>query len=158
MIFIVMGVSGCGKTTVGQKLAVQLGLPFYDADDFHPQTSVEKMRHGIPLTDEDRKPWLNQLAANIQVWEQEGGAVLACSALKEQYRLMLQTVPQITWIYLDGSRATILERLRARNAHYMPPILLDSQLEALEKPAYGIHVDVSLSPDQIVQEVLTKLK
>ena len=158
MIYLVMGVSGSGKTTIGQKLAQQLGLPFYDADDFHSPASVEKMRSGIPLTDEDRMPWLKALATSIPVWEKDGGAVLACSALKERYRRILKTVPHITWIYLDGSRDTILKRLQARHAHYMPPVLLDSQLEALEKPAYGIHVDVSLSPDQIVQEVVTKLE
>lgn len=158
MIYIVMGVSGSGKTTVGLKLADRLGLPFYDADDYHPRQSVEKMQQGIPLNDSDRAPWLEQLADLIPTWEVEGGAVLACSALKEEYRKVLQTVSDISWIYLDGSRDTILKRLQARHAHFMPPTMLDSQLEALEKPAYGIHVDVSLSPEQIVQEVISKLE
>ncbi|WP_299986129.1 NADP-dependent phosphogluconate dehydrogenase [uncultured Pontibacter sp.] len=158
MIYIVMGVSGSGKTTVGIKLADRLRLPFYDADDYHPRQSVEKMQQGIPLNDSDRAPWLAQLADLIPTWEAEGGAVLACSALKEEYRKVLQTVPDISWIYLDGSRDTILKRLQARHAHFMPPTMLESQLEALEKPAYGIHVDVSLSPEQIVQEVMTKLE
>ncbi|SIT79747.1 NADP-dependent phosphogluconate dehydrogenase [Pontibacter indicus] len=158
MIYIVMGVTGSGKTTVGQKLAARLRLPFYDADDYHPRQSIDKMRQGIPLNDQDRAPWLAQLASLIPAWEAAGGAVLACSALKEEYRKTLQTVPDISWIYLDGSRDTILKRLQARQAHFMPPTLLESQLEALEKPAYGIHVDVSLAPEQIIQEVITKLE
>lgn len=157
MIYIVMGVTGSGKTTVGQRLAERLRLPFYDADDYHPRPSIDKMRQGIPLNDADRAPWLAQLASLIPVWEANGGAVLACSALKEEYRKTLQTVPDISWIYLDGSRDTILQRLQARHAHFMPPAMLESQLQALEKPAYGIHVDVSLSPEQIVQEVVSKL-
>ncbi|HEY1024994.1 MAG TPA: NADP-dependent phosphogluconate dehydrogenase [Sphingobacteriaceae bacterium] len=157
MIVIVMGVSGSGKTTIGQMLAAHLKLPFYDADDFHLQFSIEKMRNGIPLTDHDRIPWLSQLGANIERWEREGGAVLACSALKERYREMLQTVSQINWVYLNGSRTAILERLQARKSHYMPPALLDSQLEALEEPAYGIHADISSSPDEIAQTVISKL-
>jgi 6-phosphogluconate dehydrogenase len=158
MIYIVMGVSGSGKTTVGLRLADRLRLPFHDADDYHSPGSVEKMRRGIPLADADRLPWLAELAGLIVLWEKEGGAVLACSALKEQYRKSLQSVPHISWIYLDGSRDTILERLQSRNAHFMAPSMLESQLEALEKPAYGIHVDVALSPEQIVQEVLKKIK
>ncbi|MCP2044599.1 decarboxylating NADP(+)-dependent phosphogluconate dehydrogenase [Pontibacter sp. HSC-36F09] len=158
MIYIVMGVTGSGKTTVGQKLAGRLQLPFYDADDYHPLQSIDKMRQGIPLNDQDRAPWLAQLAGLIPFWETNGGAVLACSALKEDYRKRLQTVPDISWIYLDGSRDTILKRLQTRHAHFMPPAMLESQLQALEKPAYGIHVDVSLSPEQIVQEVMTKLE
>ncbi|WP_018477898.1 NADP-dependent phosphogluconate dehydrogenase [Pontibacter roseus] len=158
MIYIVMGVSGSGKTTVGLMLAERLQLPFYDADDYHSPASIAIMRQGVPLTDEDRLPWLNELAAALPAWEEAGGAVVACSALKESYRKLLMTVPHITWIYLDGTRDTILERLQARNAHFMPPVLLDSQLEALEKPAYGIHVDVSMSPEQIVNQVETKIK
>ncbi|PVY38756.1 decarboxylating NADP(+)-dependent phosphogluconate dehydrogenase [Pontibacter virosus] len=157
MIYIVMGVTGSGKTTVGQKLADRLRLPFYDADDYHPQQSIDKMRQGIPLNDSDRAPWLAQLASLISTWNASGGAVLACSALKEDYRKTLQVVPDISWIYLDGSRDTILKRLQARQAHFMPPAMLESQLEALEKPAYGIHVNVALSPEQIVRDVISKL-
>lgn len=158
MIFIIMGVSGCGKTTVGQELALQLNLPFHDADDFHSQSNTDKMRNGIPLTDDDRMPWLQQLAANIRKWEKGGGAVLACSALKENYRKVLQIVPGINWIYLSGAHAVILERLQSRKEHYMSAVLLDSQFAALEEPVYGIHVDVSLNPEQIVQEIITKTK
>jgi 6-phosphogluconate dehydrogenase len=157
MIIIVMGVSGSGKTTIGQLLAKSLDLPFYDADDFHPQLNIEKMTGGVPLTDTDRWPWLESLGANIRRWENEGGAVLACSALKEQYRTVLQTIPSIHWIYLSGSRSLILERLEFRKEHYMSGVLLDSQFTALEQPAYGIHVDVSLSPELIVEDILIKL-
>ena len=157
MIYVVMGVSGCGKTTIGRMLAAELGLPFYDADDFHSQQNIDKMRQGIPLSDKDRTLWLQKLSESIQDWENAGGAVLACSALKETYRAALKTVKSICWIYLDGSRQTILQRVSARQHHYMPPALLDSQLEALEKPAYGLHVNIALPPDQIIEEIMSKL-
>ena len=152
-----MGVSGCGKTTVGKILAEKRKLPFYDADNFHLPASIEKMKNNIALNDEDRMPWLEELSKNILIWERNGGAVLACSALKEKYREVLQRVPQITWIYLNGTKSTILKRLQTRNAHFMSPAMLDSQFEALEKPAYGLHIDVSLSPHEIVQEIILKL-
>ncbi|MDQ3550649.1 MAG: gluconokinase, partial [Bacteroidota bacterium] len=100
MIYIVMGVSGSGKTTIGQLLANALHLPFYDADDFHPVENIQKMAAGTPLTDEDRQQWLETLAGNIKLWSKEGGAVLACSALKEKYRIILQSIPSdsLTWI------------------------------------------------------------
>lgn len=158
MIYIVMGVSGSGKTTIGIRLADQLKLPFYDADDFHSLVNISKMKQGVPLTDEDRFHWLVELSENIVAWRRNGGAVLACSALKETYRTILKSVPDITWVYLDGSRDTIINRIKARHSHYMPPVLLDSQLEALEKPAYGIHVDISLPPDQIINKIMNKIK
>lgn len=160
MIFIVMGVSGCGKTTVGRLLAEKLNLAFYDADDFHPVENVEKMAQGIPLNDEDRQGWLEQLYYGIQQWEKEGGAVIACSALKERYRKILEPNANIktTWVFLEGSRELILQRVAARKDHFMPPALLDSQLEALEKPAYGIHLNISSPPEQLVQQTLKNYK
>jgi 6-phosphogluconate dehydrogenase len=160
MIYIVMGVTGCGKTTVGKMLAQQLNIPFYDADDYHPQANIGKMSKGIPLTDEDRYPWLEYLSSKIKDWEQEGGGVLACSALKEKYREILRTKAhnEVRWVYLDASPALIFNRLSGRTGHFMPPALIESQFEALEKPSYGIHVDASLTPDLIVQQVLIKLK
>ena len=149
-----MGVAGSGKTTVGRRLAEELNLPFYDADDFHTRANIEKMEHGEPLNDDDRAPWLMALAAHIRNWEAEGGAVLACSALKEQYRQTLQSVPDVRWICLDGSSEIILNRLQARSGHFMPVALLESQFAALEIPPYGIRVDVSSSPDEIVREML----
>lgn len=159
MIYIVMGVTGCGKSTIGRMLADHLAMPFYDADDYHTHANVDKMSKGIPLTDEDRMPWLQHLAGKIVEWEQEGGAVLACSALKEKYRKVLQSVPadQMVWIYLEGSRELIQERIKARKGHFMPAKLIDSQFEALEKPAYGLHVDISKAPIVIVKQILAEL-
>ncbi|WP_040395914.1 NADP-dependent phosphogluconate dehydrogenase [Cesiribacter andamanensis] len=159
MICIIMGVSGSGKTTIGQLLAQRLGLPFHDADDFHPPANIRKMQQGQPLTDLDRKDWLEQLAAHIKQWEAGGGAVLACSALKEQYRITLQSIPrtQLRWVFLEGSRALIQQRLKNRTGHFMSPELLDSQLATLEKPDYGIHLNIALSPQELVEQVVTNL-
>lgn len=160
MIFIVMGVSGSGKSTIGERLALRLGLPFHDADDYHSPTNVEKMMEGVPLTDEDRFDWLQTLAQNIEKWEKEGGAVVACSALKESYRKILKSVPEnkLKWVYLEGSRSLIMERMKARKGHFMVPALLDSQFEALEEPAYGLHINVALPPEEILAQIVTKVK
>lgn len=158
MICIVFGVTGCGKTTIGKLLAEELNLPFYDADHFHPPANVEKMAQGIPLTDQDRLPWLHNLAEHIRDWEKAGGAVLACSALNEQYRIILQAVPKIHWILLEGNKGLIQDRLNQRKGHYMNPVLLDSQFETLERPSYGQVVDIHQEPASIVQEILSKLK
>jgi 6-phosphogluconate dehydrogenase len=154
MIIIVTGVSGSGKTTLGSQLAKKLRLPFFDADDFHPTANVEKMTQGIPLTDHDRQPWLEHLAERIQQWESEGGGILACSALREQYRQILQVVPTIIWLHLKGQKELITERLSLRKGHYMNPGLLDSQLETWEEPGYGIHIDISKSPEEMVENIL----
>jgi 6-phosphogluconate dehydrogenase len=157
MIYILMGVSGSGKTTIGEKLARALALPFYDADNFHPRSNIQKMSSGIPLTDQDRLPWLEELAKNIRLWHSGVGAVLACSALKEEYRKILQNGLPVTWVYLFGQRETIRQRLEGRRGHYMSTVLLDSQLETLETPAYGIHADVGSGADEIVQEIIAKI-
>ena len=156
-IFIVMGVSGSGKTTIGQLLAKELGIPFHDADDFHSEANKAKMGNGIPLTDDDRRGWLAQMAAAITEWEKTGGAVLACSALKETYRQTLQGGAQqpIKWIYLDGSRELLLDRMKHRKNHYMKAEMLDSQLATLEEPTYGL--DVVLSQDQTPQNILAEI-
>ena len=151
-----MGISGSGKTTIGRKLAQQLALPFYDADDFHPPENIEKMSRGLPLEDSDRQPWLNSLATHIREWNREG-AVLACSALKEQYREALRSVRDITWICLHGGQSVIRERLESRGGHFMPVSLLDTQFATLEMPDYGIRVDVTSSPEEIVSEILRQL-
>ena len=160
MLFIVMGVSGSGKTTVGRLLAGRLQLPFYDADDFHPAANIEKMRQGIPLTDEDRRDWLATLAVGLITWEQAGGAVLACSALKEQYRAVLQgTGPNlIHWVVLEGDKEVLNARLGVRPNHYMDARLLDSQLAAFESPAYGLHLPISAAPEELVERVLAYLR
>jgi len=158
MIYILMGVSGCGKTTIGELLASHLQLPFFDGDHFHLESNIKKMSCGIPLNDEDRLPWLNTLSENLAKWDLTGGAVLACSALRERYRELLAAarVP-VTWIFLDGKMEVIKQRLALRKGHYMPPTLLESQYNVLERPSYGIHVDISSTPDLIVQEILKKL-
>lgn len=157
MICIVTGVSGSGKTTIGTLLSKKTHLPFFDADDFHPSTNVEKMSQGIPLTDHDRMPWLQHLADKIQDWEKSGGAILACSALKETYRQVLQATPNILWVHLQGERPILEERLKNRKNHYMPPGLLNSQIEAWEQPAYGLHLDINATPESMVTIILDKL-
>ncbi len=158
MIAVLMGVCGSGKTTVGRLLAQQQGWPFFDADDFHPAANVAKMSAGTPLTDEDRWPWLDRLAAEMGAIDRSGGsAVLACSALKEAYRARLRTAGDVRIVYLKGDRATIEPRLSARVGHYMPPTLLASQLAALEEPADATVVDIRHSPDEQVREARAAL-
>ena len=144
-----MGVSASGKTTLGKLLAQQLGLPFYDADNFHPIQNIQKMQEGKPLGEEDRKPWLEKLSEEIKQWDRDGGAVLACSALKESYRDILSSnVGNIQWIYLEADRDTLITRLKNRKGHFFNPLLLDSQLEALEVPFDAIKVSVRKSPQE----------
>ena len=158
-MIIVMGVSGCGKTTIGQALAKRLHLPYYDADDFHPQSNIDKMENAIPLTDDDRMPWLTRLANQINTWEEQGGAVLSCSALKESYRnLLASKCDEITWVYLKGSFELIQSRLEEREGHYMKSALLQSQFDTLEVPDYGIHVNIESAPEHIISEIISKLK
>jgi 6-phosphogluconate dehydrogenase/gluconokinase len=159
MILIVCGVSGTGKSTIGQLLAEKKKLPFFDADDFHPESNVEKMQSGVALNDEDRQPWLELLSSELAQWESNGGAVLACSALKESYReiLSVQCNNNIHWVTLHGSKALLSERLNSRKGHYFDPRLLDSQLDALELPDYGWLIDVQPTPAEIVQDVCQRL-
>lgn len=143
MIIVVMGVCGCGKTTVGQALAAELDWPFFDADDFHPPENVAKMAAGVPLTDADRWPWLDRLASELAAIEGRGAhAVLACSALRQAYRDRLARAGDVRFVHLVGDRETIAERIGARTHRYMPLSLLDSQFAALEPPANAIDVDV----------------
>lgn len=155
MLVIIMGVSGCGKTTAGQQLARQMHLPFYDADDFHSAANIEKMAHNVPLTDEDRRGWLATLAADLGQWEQAGGAVLACSALKESYRNTLQAGARqpLHWVWLDGPRTLLLERMSRRQGHYMHSAMLDSQLQTLEKPAYALRLSIVDPPEVLVSQI-----
>lgn len=138
-----MGVCGCGKTTVGEALASELGWPFLDADDFHPPANVAKMAAGQPLDDADRWPWLDRIAEELRgILARGGHAVLACSALKERYRERLQRAGDVRIVYLKGDRETIAARLAARTHKYMPPTLLPSQFAALEEPARALAVDI----------------
>ena len=154
------GVSGVGKTTIGRLLADALEIPFFDADDFHPATNVDKMSSGIPLDDSDRRPWLDTLASNLSAWEREGGAVLACSALKERYRTMLgsRCSERIRWIILHASEAVLADRIASRQGHFFDGRLLGSQLVELEVPDYGWLIDVQPSPPEIVNEILLRLR
>jgi len=154
MIVIVMGVVGAGKTTVGKLLASQLGWEFADADDFHPESNVEKIRHGIALTDEDREPWLDHLREAIVRWIAGGkGVVLACSALKRAYRAKLCVSPQVRFVYLKGSADLIGDRLRSRHGHFAGESILASQLAELEEPEQAITVEIRDTPEQIVAEI-----
>jgi gluconokinase len=143
MIVVLMGVCGCGKTTVGKALAAALGCRFLDADDFHPPANVAKMASGEPLTDDDRWPWLDCIAAELrQILARGEHAVLACSALKEAYRTRLKRAGDVRIVYLKGDFATIQARLAVRKHEYMPASLLPSQFAALEEPAEALVVDI----------------
>lgn len=159
MIVIVMGVVGAGKTKVGSLLASQLGWKFADADDFHPQSNVEKIHNGIPLTDEDREPWLERLRAAIVEWiAGHCNVVLACSALKRTYRAELRVDPEVRFVYLKGSAPLIAERLRARHGHFAGESILASQFADLEEPEDAFKVDISKSPKEIVAEIRKALE
>lgn len=143
---VVMGVSGCGKSTVGQLLSSRLGLPFVEGDGLHPPDNVRKMAAGTPLTDEDRAGWLDAVASRLVA--APGGAVLSCSALKRRYRERLRAeVPALRFVHLHGPRELLAQRLASRRGHYMPASLLDSQLRTLEPPEPDEHAIV-LSIDQ----------
>jgi gluconokinase len=159
MIVVLMGVSGSGKTTVGKLLASQLGWIFYDADDYHPAANVAKMHAGIPLTDEDRKPWLQTLAHLIDEARARGQSiVLACSALKHSYQEYLRHhLDDVKYVCLCGSKELIQQRLAARKGHFMNPALLVSQFETLEPPDDAIQVNVRESPDAIASEIRRNL-
>ncbi len=154
-LFVMMGVSGSGKTTIGKLLAQRLGLEFLDADDYHSQANKDKMHAGTPLTDEDRWPWLRALNELLQQ-RMNKGCVLACSALKESYRnVLLQDIPQscLDFILLEGSKSMIAQRMEHRN-HFMPAAMLDSQLATLEVPAYAIKVTNDRAPAVVVDDIL----
>ena len=158
--FIVMGVSGCGKSSVGKALAERLGWDFYDADDFHPPENVAKMVNGIPLDDSDRAPWLatlHDLISSSLKADQPG--VLACSALKERYRQqLLKDNDDVQFVYLKGSYDLIWSRMSKRQDHYMKPQMLKSQFEALEEPTNALTMDISKSVDEIVGDILKSMK
>lgn len=153
-IFVIMGVSACGKTTLGMALAGELGIPFFDGDDFHPPASIAKMSAGQPLNDADRKGWLRRLN-EVAREHQAKGAVIACSALKERYREWLSEglEDRITWVVMTGSFEEISERIANRKGHFMPPALLRSQFETLEVPVYGIHLPVSLTVPEMLDRI-----
>ena len=158
--YVVMGVSGCGKSTIASMLASRLHGEFLDADDFHPFANKQKMAAGIPLTDDDRWGWLDVLNAELKTRESTGTPVfLACSALRQIYRDRLATgLPTLQFIYLRGSKELIRGRLTARHDHFMPPTLLDSQFATLEEPVNAITVEIGELPEVIVEKILRWLQ
>ena len=156
MIVIVMGVSGSGKSAIGAPLAARLGVPFLDADEFHPPANVAKMASGTPLTDEDRWPWLALLNAKLKA---EKNAVLACSALKQSYRETLtHGLSHCRIVHLRGSLELIRARLAERKHRFMPASLLESQFATLEPPRDAIEVDIAQAPERCVEEIVVALK
>jgi gluconokinase len=160
MVLILMGVSGSGKTTIGQRLAHELGWPFYDGDDFHPQANIDKMRQGAPLTDDDRASWLGALRQLIDdMLAANQSAIIACSALKQAYRDRLAGPHQdVVFVYLKGSYALIRQRLLERQGHFMRAGLLASQFETLEEPERALTVDIAQEPGVIIAQVRRMLQ
>jgi gluconokinase len=162
-IIVVMGVSGAGKTTVGRALAAATGWPFYDADDYHSAANIAKMHRGEGLTDADRESWLTALSALLQhVLASDARAILACSALKHEYRKRLRvagdTSEAVKFVYLDVPADVLRQRLANRHHPFATPALLDSQLATLERPADALYVDGTLAVDQIVRRICTGLR
>src|SRR6266851_2954635 len=159
MIIVVMGVTGSGKTTIGNLLAARLAWLFADADDFHSPANKEKMRKGIPLTDADRLPWLAAMHDQITKWVAlKQNVVLACSALKRSYRQELWNGREVKFVYLRGSYELIAERLRARKGHFADEHILAGQFADLEEPSDALVVDISASLDGIVAEICRRLE
>ena len=157
-VFFICGVSGCGKSTIGQLLAEKLNIEFIDGDDFHPKANVDKMASGIPLTDEDRVGWLE--AIHSYVSQKKHSLVVACSALKEKYRTVLrgELDTPMHWIFLTGSYELILSRIKARKGHFMPEDLLQSQFDILEVANYAHQIDINNTKEDIVQQIIQKTK
>lgn len=154
MVYVLFGVSGSGKTTLGKSLADYLNAPFYDADDFHPPLNIEKMKSGIPLNDTDRYPWLHTLGDQVVRRHEDGSAILACSALKSEYRELLATYGPIRFYLIEGSFELISNRLEQRDGHFMPPSLLRSQFESLE----SVPNDGVVPADRPLSEQLKQLE
>lgn len=162
MRFVVMGVSGCGKSTVGSAFAQRLGIRYIEGDQFHSAENLHKMGAGIPLTDEDRRGWLLELQAQLRAAHEKGeSVVLSCSALKRSYRQLLrQADPELVFIHLVGTTDVIAARMHQRTGHFMPPVLLESQLRDLEPPgaderAYSFSIDMPL--EQLVSRIVSEV-
>lgn len=157
-ILFVIGVSGTGKSTIGKILAQELRLPFFEGDQYHSEANIKKMAGGHPLNDADRLEWL--IALNKLAMEhKDTGAIIACSALKESYRALLERTikPHVLWISLEGSYGLISERLQKRKGHFMPASLLQSQWDTFEPPKNAIKISIEPSPEEIVPQILREL-
>lgn len=160
-LYVVMGVSGAGKTLIGSAFARSLGVEFVEGDDYHPAENVERMAAGIPLTDDDRALWLRLLAGRLREANTAGtGLVMSCSALKKSYRAVLRSgARELQFVFLRGDRALLTERIASRRGHFMPPSLLDSQLSTLEEPSpdEGAWVcDINKSPEDLVAALVER--
>ena len=155
-----MGVSGCGKSTIGQLLSQELDIPFFDGDDFHPQSNIDKMSSGVPLNDDDRYGWLVTLNELAKSELEKNSCIIVCSALKKSYRDILNAdiQNQVKWIHLEGRFNQILERLNKRENHFMSSNLLQSQFDTLEKPEDAFVVNIGLNPEDIVEKITNKIK
>ena len=159
-VIYIMGVSGCGKTTVGELVSAQTGIPFFDGDDFHSEQNKNKMNSGIPLTDEDRAGWLTALNTLARTEARKKGAIIACSALKENYRKRLEEgiTAACYWIFLQGDFDLIYKRMRERKGHFMPLELLQSQFDTLEIPIHALTEDIKIPPQEIADDIIKKTR
>lgn len=159
-VIYIMGVSGCGKTTVGRLVSEKTAIPFFDGDDFHSAENKHKMNRGIPLTDEDRAGWLTVLNNLARQETLKKGAVIACSALKEKYREKLEDglADNCYWVYLQGDFNLIYKRIKERKGHFMPPELLQSQFETLEIPENALTEDIRISPQLMADDIIQKIR
>lgn len=158
MVIVMLGVAGSGKSTVGELLAERLGCSFYEGDDYHPQANKQKMRQGLPLTDDDRWPWLAAIRKLIsETLHSEQSAIVACSALRRAYRDCLRQ-EGVMFVYLKGDYKLICERLEKRRGHFFDPELLASQFRTLEEPRHAVVVDISKSAAEVAEEIERKLE
>jgi gluconokinase len=159
MIFIIMGVSGSGKSTVGKSVSKELGWKFYEGDEYHPAENVQKMKNGSPLNDEDRLPWLLSLRKIIEdAFEKKENIIISCSALKQAYRDILKVNDEVKFIYLKGSYDLIKKRMEVRANHFFKPAMLKSQFETLEEPEAVIEIDISVATESTINEVVNRIK
>lgn len=159
IVIFIMGVSGVGKSTIGELLSEQLNLPFFDGDDFHPPSNILKMSNRQALTDEDRQPWLKALNTLAKKQIGSNSCIIACSALKQSYRELLSKgiEDQVLWVHLRGTFEQILERLNQRSDHFMPKELLQSQFDTLQHPDEAMDIEITDSPQRIVERIMERL-